>query len=143
MNRAVIAVGSNIDPLAHIARAEALLRQEQTLLAVSPFVRTRPRGFAEQADFVNGAFYIETALVPAALNDYLKDLETRLGRVRTANRNGPRTIDLDVIVLNGTIVDADFYRYDFVRQAVLELLPELKTPPRDETETPRGRVESR
>lgn len=125
MNQAILAVGSNIEPQAHIQQALAILRQEQVFLEQSTFTETSPRGFIQQANFSNGAFSIETHLDKAELKQYLKQVEARLGRVRTENKNGPRTIDLDVIVFNGTIVDTDFYYYDFVRKAVTELMPEL------------------
>jgi 2-amino-4-hydroxy-6-hydroxymethyldihydropteridine diphosphokinase len=53
---------------------------------------------------------------------YLRLMEDRLGRVRTANKFGPRTIDLDIVVWNGEIVNADYSERDFVRDAVRELL---------------------
>jgi 2-amino-4-hydroxy-6-hydroxymethyldihydropteridine diphosphokinase len=57
-----------------------------------------------------------------AFEAYLKDLEARLGRVRTENKFGPRTIDIDVVVWNGEIVNEDYYTRDFVRNAVDELM---------------------
>jgi GTP cyclohydrolase I len=124
-NRVIIAVGSNIEPAAHIERAREMIAADHTLVAVSNFVRTTPQGFADQDDFLNGAICIETQLDIEALETYLKEIEARLGRVRTENKNGPRAIDLDIAVFNGDIVDDDFYRYDFVRKAVSELMPEI------------------
>ena len=45
--------------------------------------------------------------------------------IPTHNVNESRTIDLDIIVFNGVVVNGDFERYAFVRDAVLELAPEL------------------
>ena len=126
MNKAVISLGSNINPENNINKVKKILAQEQTLLCESKFVVTKPKGFQDQLDFINGALYIETKLNMQDLKKYLKDVEHRLGRLRTENKNGPRTIDLDVVVYNNSIIDNDFYRYDFVKEAVLELLPELK-----------------
>ena len=125
LNKAIIAVGSNIEPETHIERARKMIAAEHTLVAASDLVQTTPQGFAEQADFLNGAFSIETGLDSEGLEAYLKEVEATLGRVRTENKNGPRTIDLDITVFNGEIVDDDFYRYDFVRKAVTELMPEI------------------
>ncbi len=121
MNRAVVGVGSNIDPRRHIARAKELLSREQRLLRESAFVTTSPIGFASQPDFVNGAFLIETDLGSRDFTAYLKSVESRLGRVRTENKNGPRTIDLDLIVWNGSIVNDDYHQRDFLRKAVDEV----------------------
>jgi len=53
----------------------------------------------------------------------LREIESGLGRVRTANKNGPRTIDLDILVWNGEVVDADVYERGFLRDSIIELLP--------------------
>ena len=124
MNKAIISVGSNIDPEQNIEAAEQILRQEQEFITKSAFVKTLPQGFTAQAEFINGAFFIKTECEFQELKDYLKDVESRLGRVRTHNKNGPRTIDLDVIVFNGEVLDDDFHKYDFVRDAVLEIMEE-------------------
>lgn len=125
LNKAIISVGSNIEPETHIERAKEMIASEHTLAGVSNFIQTSPQGFAEQADFMNGAFSIETELDIEGLEAYLKEVEAKLGRVRTENKNGPRRIDLDITVFNGKIIDDDFYRYDFVRKAVTELMPEI------------------
>lgn len=126
MATAVIAVGSNIEPERNIALAQNMIREQLHFIAASRFVKTTPRGFTDQPDFINGACRVETEMTIDELKKYLKSVEQRLGRKRTANSNGPRTIDLDVVVYDGQIVDDDFYKYNFVRTAVLELEPELQ-----------------
>ena len=122
MNRAVIGAGSNMDPENNIAAAKKILAAEQQLLKFSNFIKTKPIGFKNQPDFLNGAFLIETELDQSALKAYLKEVEDRLGRVRTENKFGPRTIDLDIAVWNGEVVDEDYYTRDFLRKAVEELI---------------------
>ncbi len=126
MNRSVISAGSNILPEKNIEAAAEILRNEQALLKTSAFKTTRPVPPAFGADYLNGAFLIETDLDMEALEAYLKDVEKRLGRVRNGDRYAPRTMDLDIIVYNGRIVDEDYFIYAFVKRAVDELLPELK-----------------
>ena len=125
MNRAVISAGSNIKPKENIEKAARWLGNEQKILAKTAPTKTKPEGFTDQPDFLNCAFYIETGLDEKELKKYLEDVERRLGRQKTENKNGPRSIDLDIIVFNGAIVSDDFYKYDFVKNAVLELLPDL------------------
>jgi 2-amino-4-hydroxy-6-hydroxymethyldihydropteridine diphosphokinase len=125
MNYAIISAGSNIDPGGNINKAEDLLRQDLKVLACAGRLATRPVGYADQPDFVNTAFRVETALDAAALSAYLKGVEFSLGRIRTSNKSGPRTIDLDIVVFNGTIVDEDVYERDFLTSLVLQLSPEL------------------
>jgi 2-amino-4-hydroxy-6-hydroxymethyldihydropteridine diphosphokinase len=55
----------------------------------------------------------------------LKELESKLGRVNTDNRYGPRTIDLDILVWNGEVVDEEVYEREFLRKSIKELLPDL------------------
>ena len=125
MNRAVIGLGSNIDPETNIPRARTLIGDLYTIIAESAFVQTTPVGFSDQPDFINGALLIETPDDPSRLNERLKDIEARLGRIRGLNRFGPRTIDLDILVFNGRIVDEGVLSLDFLRQSVKELIPDL------------------
>lgn len=83
-------------------------------------------GFTEQPDFLNGAFLIQTEDSWEIFNRKLKQIEIDQGRVKTENKNGPRSIDLDIVVWNKKIVDPDFYRRDFIKKTVLELIPDLK-----------------
>jgi len=126
MTICVISVGSNIQPEKNIKAAEILLAKEQVLLKVSAFMRTAPVPPAHGGNYLNGAFLIETELEIKDLALYLKDVESRLGRMRSADRYAPRTMDLDIIVFNAKIVDEDYGRYAFVKKAVDELLPHLK-----------------
>ena len=121
LNHAVIAVGSNINPDEHIAKARELIRNTHQLIRESRFRMTRPIGFTAQPDFKNGAFLIKTAMSKKQLCSWLKKVEENLGRKRTQNRNGPRTIDLDIVIWNGKIVDPHVYVRDFLNQAVREL----------------------
>lgn len=105
--RLVIGLGGNLgDRRATLERAVDLLRDDPALqvLAVSPFYETAPVGGPPQGDFLNGAALVETALPPRAVLDRLLAVEQRLGRVRR-ERNGPRTIDLDLLWIDGESVD--------------------------------------
>ncbi len=126
MNVVAIGVGSNIDARRTIAKARELLTLEQTFLKESSFVTTSPIGASPQPDYLNGAFLVSTKLDRNSFRRYLKRLESRLGRVRTGDAYGPRTIDLDIVVWNGRIVNDDFHEREFVSNAVRELLPELQ-----------------
>lgn len=138
MNRAVVSVGSNIEPEKNIERARRIIAGELELVGESAFVRTRPIGFANQPDFVNGAFLIATGLERDHLRRYLKEVEKRIGRVRRPNRFGPRRIDLDIVVWNGEVVDDEYYERDFLRTACCELLPELGRQARGSSPQPKA-----
>jgi 2-amino-4-hydroxy-6-hydroxymethyldihydropteridine diphosphokinase len=125
MNRAAVSAGSNIDPFSSIKKAKAILEKELRVVAASEMVVTKPIGFADQDDFVNAVFLVETDLDKSSLAAYLKTVEDRLGRVRTPNKFGPRTIDLDVIVYNNEIVNSDVYERDFLKKLLASVLPEI------------------
>lgn len=125
MNRAVIGVGSNIDPERNIARACKTLAQRHTVLAQSRIVETEPIGFLDQPKFLNTTLLLETDQRRDALRQDLRDVERRQGRVRTANKYGQRTIDLDIVVWNGQVVDNEVHERDFLRAGVREVWPEL------------------
>ena len=96
-NTAYIAFGSNKgDCLKNIRTALKELAKYGAVKQISPLFRTKPEGFAAQADFINGALALETALPPQDLLAKLKEIETSVGREKTF-RNGPREIDLDII----------------------------------------------
>jgi len=125
-NTAIIGLGSNIDPQKNIPAARRLLAHEFHVLKESAFVRTKPIGYSDQDDFINGSVHLETPLKLQELKEKLKQLEKRLGREVSPIKYGPRSIDMDIIVFNGKVVDDDFYEREFLRNAVLELLPEFE-----------------
>lgn len=89
---------------------------------MSTFIWTAPVGFAAQPDFYNGAYLIATDLDRDEFEAYLKRIEQRLGRVRTAIRSGPRTIDLDLVIWNGGLVRTAGLAEAYVRTPVEEIL---------------------
>lgn len=126
MNTAVISLGSNIHPEKNIRQAMDSLGQQFPIIRESRFVRTRPIGMAEQPDFINGAVLVETSLTRDLFKKSLQAIETQLGRRHGGPKFGPRTIDLDILVWNDHVVDQDFYSRDFLKNAVLEVLPDLR-----------------
>lgn len=107
MPRAAIGIGSNLgDSVANVGRAMESLAEVGTLVARSSLYRTKAWGPVAQANFVNAAALVETVLAPRDLLRTLKDIEKRLGRVRSI-RWGPRTIDLDILTYGDAIVNEE------------------------------------
>jgi len=113
VNAAVVGVGSNINPHQSIRQALGIIQAEMKLVRTSSFVFTKPIGSTSQDYFLNGAVLVETNMDAHGFTAYLKDVEDRLGRVRTQDKFGPRTIDLDVVLWNGSVVDDDYTRESF------------------------------
>jgi 2-amino-4-hydroxy-6-hydroxymethyldihydropteridine diphosphokinase len=126
MNIALISAGSNINAAETIGKTKAYLSRTFQNCTFSRNLITKPVGFADQPDFTNAVFRIETEKNRTDLNLVLKRVEKLLGRVRTANKFGPRTIDLDIVVWNGEVVDDDVYTRDFLKELIVEVLPEMK-----------------
>lgn len=118
----IIGIGSNIDPEENIARSLAILRRETEVISVSQFIKTAPVGVKEQPDFLNGAVKVLTEEEKNVFNFYLKSVEDRLNRDRSAPKYGPRVIDLDIVMWDGEIVDPDYYRRDYLRKVVDEII---------------------
>jgi 2-amino-4-hydroxy-6-hydroxymethyldihydropteridine diphosphokinase len=104
---AYVALGSNLgNPKQQVLDAmDALAKLPATrLLQRSQLYCTPPWGLLEQPPFVNAAVELDTTLSPHALLDALLAIEQQAGRVR-AERNGPRTLDLDVLHVDGVQLD--------------------------------------
>lgn len=121
MNSCIIGIGSNVNAEENIPRSLQLLAKDLKIIGVSKMVKTKPIGFTAQEDFTNGAVKVETSWSRRELIQYLKKLEDRMGRDRSGVKSGPRTIDLDMVVWNGKVVDPDYYTRDFLRQSTAEL----------------------
>ncbi len=122
MTSTIISVGSNIEPQKNCDAAESILQTETDFKASSSYIITKPWGYTDQADFLNGAFWLETQSDFDTFNMYLKSVEKRLDRIKHGNKAGPRTIDLDIVIWDNAIIVADFYDKDFVRVPVTELI---------------------
>ena len=140
MNTAYVALGANIgDPAATVLAAFTALAglPESRVLRTSSLYRTIPVGLRNQPDFINAAAVLETALSAEALLDALLDLETRFGRHRR-DRNGPRTLDLDLLLYNDsevnlprlTVPHPRLHLRAFVLCPLAEIAPDLAIPGR-------------
>ncbi|MGI6374412.1 MAG: 2-amino-4-hydroxy-6-hydroxymethyldihydropteridine diphosphokinase [Anaerolineae bacterium] len=115
--RAYLGLGSNLgDRPTAIARAIELLGSRGRVLAVAPLYETEPWGLIEQPRFINSACIVEVELGPLGLLAALKAIERQMGRV-AGPRNGPRIIDLDILMCDGLIVDLPCLRVPHVALA--------------------------
>jgi 2-amino-4-hydroxy-6-hydroxymethyldihydropteridine diphosphokinase len=108
MTRAYVGLGSNLgDRLATLdAAVRALDADERThVMAVSRVYETAPVGGPAQDPYLNAVAVLETDRDPHQLLDLLLATEASLGRVR-AERWGPRTADLDLLLYDGPPVDS-------------------------------------
>lgn len=108
MNTVVLGLGTNLgDKKKNIntaVHALSLLPQTKIVKASSVY-KTKPVGFEEQDDFLNANILIETELSPHAVLGACLGIEASMGRVRL-NKNGPRIIDIDVLLYESYFSDS-------------------------------------
>lgn len=136
---AYVGVGSNLEAPAQQVRAAfaALAWLPQTsLAATSSLYVSAPMGRGDQPDFVNAVVRLDTDLPPHVLLDELQRIEHEAGRVRTGERWGPRTLDLDIVVYGDqriaderlTVPHPGAAERPFVIVPLAELVPDLVIP---------------
>jgi len=109
IREAYLSLGSNIgDRMKYLSDALSLLDLNPaiTITAVSSVYETDPVGYTDQECFLNLVCRIETTLDPLSLLHFMQETENRLGRIRTI-RYGPRTIDLDLLTYENTVLDTE------------------------------------
>jgi 2-amino-4-hydroxy-6-hydroxymethyldihydropteridine diphosphokinase len=103
--RAFVSLGSNIDPWTYLPRAVELLATRLELAAVSSLYASAAQGQPESPPFLNAAVELVTDRPARELKfDVLRPLELEMGRVRTADPNAPRVIDLDLSLYGDRIL---------------------------------------
>ncbi len=105
----ILGLGSNLGDRANIiGQAIGCLRNlpETRVLAISEAVDSNPVGYADQPNFLNLCLLISCKFNPDELLVRTLEIERQLGRERTANRNGPRTLDIDLLFYEGGAWDS-------------------------------------
>ena len=123
-----ISLGSNIDPQKNIVRALHFLRQEGEIINLSQIWETQAVG-SNGPNFLNAALLYRSPYTRYPLKDcVLHPIEGRLGRVRTADKNAPRPMDLDIIIFDDEVVETDLWTRLYIARPFAELLPDLINP---------------
>ncbi|EPC4046158.1 2-amino-4-hydroxy-6-hydroxymethyldihydropteridine diphosphokinase [Enterobacter mori] len=139
MTLAYIAIGSNLaSPLEQVNAAVQALGEipQSRIVAVSSFYRTPPLGPQDQPDYLNAAVVLDTDLDAETLLDNTQRIELQQGRVRKAERWGPRTLDLDLMLFGNEIINTerltvphyDMKNRGFMLWPLFEVAPDLTFP---------------
>jgi 2-amino-4-hydroxy-6-hydroxymethyldihydropteridine diphosphokinase len=134
-----LGLGSNVgDRLGHLRAArDGLTAHGVAVLRTSSVYETEPQGeVLDQPEFLNACVEVETDLAPEDLLDVCKVVEAEVGRMIGGPRHGPRTIDVDVLLLGDLeheserlrIPHRDVLARRFVLAPLVELDPDLGLP---------------
>ena len=136
MTRVFLGLGSNVgDRRGHLRTAVETLRDPAFgLVGVSPVYETDPVGGPEQGRYLNLVVELDSDRSPRDLLGICHRLEAAAGRVR-AERWGPRTLDVDLLWVDGVEVDEDdltvphprMAQRRFVLAPLRDLAPDLVT----------------
>ena len=148
---AYVGLGSNLDdPERQLDAAERGLAAlpHCRLVAVAGRYGSDPVGITDQPRFLNSAAVLLTTLGPLETLRALRDLEVRLGKVPPRERNGPRRIDLDLLMHGDTVVDTPelqlphprLHERAFVLYPLAEIAPQLWVPDRGRVSSLRRQV---
>lgn len=131
MARIWVSIGSNVDREASIRGALRLLEARFGKLVLSRVYESDAVG-ASGPPFYNLVAGFETGESPAALKRIFRDLENRFGRVRDADKNAPRTLDVDLLTYGDRVLHDgnielprdEITRYAFVLGPLAEVAPD-------------------
>ena len=133
MPRSFLGLGTNLGHReAELRRAVEHLSDSGDVVAVSSLYETEPMGGPPQGLFLNIVVELNTEDSPEELLERCRELETMAQRVRSV-RNGPRTLDVDVLWVEGetrnseelTVPHPRMFERRFVLEPLAELAPEL------------------
>lgn len=147
MNLVYIALGANIpgpagQPDQTLIAAVERIRSLGEVRACSSFYTTAPVGFADQPRFLNAALALSTDLDPETLLEHLLRIEAAFGRDRGHGiKNGPRSLDLDILLYGDLVFRAENLEIPhprmadriFVLEPLAEIAPELIHPIHNKT----------
>lgn len=136
---AYVGIGSNLDsPRDQVGRAIASLGEikDTLLVRTSPLYRSAPLDGSGQPDYINAVSALLTRLNVGALLRSLQGIERAQGRTGNADKWGPRTLDLDLLVYSGDSIDEKELKVphpgisgrNFVLLPLVDIAPHLQIP---------------
>lgn len=128
MHQVYLLIGSNIQPQQNIQAALKMLDGSCVIKRCSKIWKTTPYGSAGP-DFLNIVALVDTPMEKDQVKTQLiTSIEMKLKRKRTSDKNAPRTIDVDIIIFDGEVLDQGLWNKFFITVPMADLLPELKDP---------------
>jgi 2-amino-4-hydroxy-6-hydroxymethyldihydropteridine diphosphokinase len=127
-HQVVIGLGSNIDPEKNLREAFRAL-QKHTQVLKSSGVWQNPAVGSDGPDYLNAAVLVSTAMDLNSLkSQVLCRIEQKLDRVRRSDKNADRTIDLDILIVDGIPLDEELWTRAHVSVPAAEVAPAVRHP---------------
>ncbi|MDQ6970506.1 MAG: 2-amino-4-hydroxy-6-hydroxymethyldihydropteridine diphosphokinase [Mariprofundus sp.] len=121
MIQVLLGMGSNIEAEYHLKQAAAALRTRFAEVHFSSVYQSAAIGM-DGDDFLNACCLFESELSEQELIALLKSMEDKQGRDRSRGSWKPRTLDLDVLMYDGQVVDDELHRYAHASVPASELV---------------------
>jgi len=137
MARALIGVGSNINPEENVLKALGLLKRYAPIKAISTVYLSEADGRPDAPCFYNCVVAVESVASPDELKyRFLRSIEEAMGRRRESDKDAPRTVDLDLLLYDDVVIstvhlrlpDPEILRRPYIAWPVYEIAPELVLP---------------
>lgn len=136
MHKVFLGLGANVgNKKKNIIDAISLLKEKIKNIQVAPIYETKPWGYKNQDNFLNTALKGNTSLSPSELFKFVKETETRIGRIKRF-KWGPREIDIDILFYDKLIYKDEkleiphprLHERDFVLKPLMNLEPNFIHP---------------
>ena len=128
MHQVYLNLGSNIQPETNLSKAINLLQEYGEIRKVSNAWESKAVGSAGP-NFLNACvLFITPLLAPELKEQVIRPIETKLDRIRTADKFAPRTIDIDMIIFDDKSCNDKFWKQAFVVVPLAEIYPEFQNP---------------
>jgi 2-amino-4-hydroxy-6-hydroxymethyldihydropteridine diphosphokinase len=138
MNQVYLLIGGNLGDRFHLLeQAKGLICNTfGVLIKESSIYESEPWGFDSDQNFLNQVVVISTEFKPIDVLDKCQDIENKLGRVRESENYSSRTMDIDILFIDGKIIDTKkiivphehLHKRRFTLEPLVELVPDFIHP---------------
>ena len=133
LHSAYLILGSNIQPEVYLPKAVAKLSEYGVIEKISNAWENEPVG-TSGPNFLNACILFRSGFAQKELKDtVIGSVEKQLGRKRTSDKYAPRTIDIDIVIFDGSLLNNDSLDLAFVVVPLAEIHPEFQNPATGET----------
>ncbi len=128
LHKYYLSLGSNLDPERNLAQAVEHLGAYGVIEKASGAWESHAVG-SSGPDFLNACvLFVTTKSLTDLKQDVTAVVETKMGRVRTGDPSGPRTIDIDILMADDQPLNLERWSHPFVLLPMADLLPAFMHP---------------